>query len=131
MTWEIRADRPVYLQLVEQLERAIVTGAYPPGSRVPPVRELAAEAGVNPNTMQRALQALEQKGLMTVHRTAGRTVSGDSDMLRRLRADMALAQARAFCRDMARLGQTAEDAAALVRQCEEEGYFDGTDPAMQ
>lgn len=131
MTWEIRADRPVYLQLVEQLERAIVTGEYPPGSRVPPVRELAAEAGVNPNTMQRALQALEQKGLMAVHRTAGRTVAGDGDMLRRLRAEMALAQAQTFCRDMARLGQTAEDAVSLVRQCEEEGYFDGTDPAMQ
>ena len=54
MAWDIRADRPVYLQLVEHLQTAVVTGEYPPGSRIPPVRELAGQAGVNPNTMQRA-----------------------------------------------------------------------------
>ena len=51
MAWDIRADRPVYLQLVEHLQTAVVTGEYPPGSRIPPVRELAGQAGVNPNTM--------------------------------------------------------------------------------
>ena len=55
MNWNITAGRPVYVQLVEQLELALVAGELRPGSRVPPVRELAADAGVNPNTMQRAL----------------------------------------------------------------------------
>ena len=71
MEWNITAGRPVYLQLIEQLQLAIVTGALPAGARVPPVRELAAEAGVNPNTMQKALQELENRGLMQRHRTAG------------------------------------------------------------
>lgn len=62
MNWNITAGRPVYVQLVEQLELALVAGV-PPGSRIPPVRELAADAGVNPNTMQRALQELESRGL--------------------------------------------------------------------
>ena len=51
MEWQIAAGRPVYIQLVEQLERAVVTGVYPPGERVPAVRDLAAQAQVNPNTM--------------------------------------------------------------------------------
>ena len=50
MTWNIQPDRPVYLQLIEQLELALVIGEYPPGTRMPTVRELAAQAGVNPNT---------------------------------------------------------------------------------
>ena len=61
MNWNITAGRPVYVQLVEQLELALVAGEFPPGSRIPPVRELAADAGVNPNTMQRALQELESR----------------------------------------------------------------------
>ena len=52
MNWNITAGRPVYVQLVEQLELALVAGEFPPGSRIPPVRELAADAGVNPNTLQ-------------------------------------------------------------------------------
>lgn len=89
MDWNITAGRPVYVQLVEQLEQALVAGVFPPGSRMPPVRELAADAGVNPNTMQRALQELEARGLLQAQRTAGRIVtaeSGDLDALRRKRA---------------------------------------------
>ena len=73
MNWSITAGRPVYVQLVEQLELALVAGEFPPGSRIPPVRELAADAGVNPNTMQRALQELESRGLLQAQRTAGRS----------------------------------------------------------
>ena len=51
MNWNITAGRPVYVQLIEQLELALVAGEFPPGSRIPPVRELAADAGVNPNTV--------------------------------------------------------------------------------
>ena len=69
MNWNITAGRPVYVQLIEQLELALVAGEFPPGSRIPPVRELAADAGVNPNTMQRALQELEGRGLLQAQRT--------------------------------------------------------------
>ena len=72
MDWRFTDDRPIWLQLTEQLTRRIITGVYPPGSRLPPVRELAAQAGVNPNTMQRALAQLEQDGLAFADRTAGR-----------------------------------------------------------
>ena len=85
MDWNITAGRPVYVQLIEQLELALVTGEFPPGSRIPPVRELAASAGVNPNTMQRALQDLESRGLLQAQRTAGRTVTANDDILQALR----------------------------------------------
>ena len=85
MNCNITAGRPVYVQLVEQLELALVAGEFPPGSRIPPVRELAADAGVNPNTMQRALQELESRGLLQAQRTAGRTVTADDTALQALR----------------------------------------------
>ena len=63
MEWQFHSDGPIYTQLVEQLTLRIVTGRYPPGQRLPSVRELAVEAGVNPNTMQRAMGELERKKL--------------------------------------------------------------------
>ena len=93
MEWNITAGRPVYVQLIEQLEQALAAGEYAPGSAFPPVRELAAAAGVNPNTMQRALQALESRGLLQAQRTAGRTVTADAAKLAALRAERAAALA--------------------------------------
>lgn len=115
MEWNILPGRPVYVQLVEQLELAIVTGALPPGGRVPPVRELAAEAGVNPNTMQRALQELEGRGLLHTQRTAGRTVSTDADALAELRRARARTLADEFVQKTRALGLNDEETAALLR----------------
>ena len=89
MKWNITADRPVYLQLIEQLELAIVAGEYRAGARLPGVREMAAGAAVNPNTMQRALQELEARGLLNTQRTAGRTVTEDKTMIAQLREQLA------------------------------------------
>lgn len=121
MTWNIQPDRPVYLQLIEQLELALVTGEYPPGARMPAVRELAAQAGVNPNTMQRALQELEAKGLVNTQRTAGRTVTQDAEMLAQLRRRMAQTQVAAFWENMKKLGLSGEEIVSLIhRQAGEE-----------
>ena len=60
MDWRFTEDRPIWQQLTEQLTLRILKGEYPPGSKLPTVRELANQAGVNPNTMQRALAALEE-----------------------------------------------------------------------
>ena len=85
MDWSLDDDRPIWQQLTQQLTRRIITGVYPPGSRLPSVRELAAEAGVNPNTMQRALAQLDQDGLAKADRTAGRLVTQDTEVLDRVR----------------------------------------------
>ena len=116
MNWNITAGRPVYVQLIEQLELALVAGEFPPGSRIPPVRELAADAGVNPNTMQRALQELEGRGLLQAQRTAGRTVTADDAALRALRRRRAKALAEEFLHQMQALGREEAGIEALLRE---------------
>ena len=124
MEWNITGGRPVYVQLVEQLELALLNGTFPPGSRVPPVRELAAEAGVNPNTMQRALQELESRGLLQAQRTAGRTVTADEQVLQTLRRGRAAALASEFLRQMKALGLGRAQTEELLRQMQEEEMSD-------
>jgi len=95
MEWTFTDDRPIWQQLTEQLTLRILKGEYPPGSRLPAVRELAAQAGVNPNTMQRGLAQLEQEGLAVANRTAGRLVTEDVSVIeaaKRARARDAVAQ---------------------------------------
>ena len=78
MPWSFQADTPIYTQLVARLQEQIVSGAYPPGSKLPSVRDLAADAGVNPNTVQRAFAELERLGLIYTQRTAGKFVTEDA-----------------------------------------------------
>lgn len=89
MQWELRGDRPIYQQLVEKLTEQIVSGQLAAGEKVPPVRELAAQAGVNPNTMQRALAEMEREGLMFTNRTSGRYVTEDREMIGKVREQIA------------------------------------------
>lgn len=116
MNWCISGDRPVYLQLIEQLELAVITGQLAPGARVPPVRELAAEAGVNPNTMQRALQELESRGLLQTQRTAGRTVTTDTERLDAVRRDRARQRAAEFLAEMNALGLGPKEVRRLLTE---------------
>lgn len=116
MAWKLEDDRPIWLQLSEQLARRIVTGVYPPGGRLPSVRELAAEAGVNPNTMQRALAQLEQDGLARADRTAGRLVTRDTQVLEAVRRTQAGGIIRQYLDAMAELGYSPEEAAALLKK---------------
>ena len=86
MAWDLDNGRPIYAQLVERIQMQIVSGLYPPGSRLPSVRELAAVAAVNPNTMQKAFAELERSGLIVTQRTNGRTVTEDAELIRDIRA---------------------------------------------
>ena len=116
MEWKLEDSRPIWIQLWEQLARRIATGAYPPGSRLPSVRELAAEAGVNPNTMQRALAQLEQDGLAKADRTAGRLVTQDTAALEAVRLREAEAVIRRYLEAMSALGYSREQAAGLLKE---------------
>ena len=116
MEWQIAAGRPVYIQLVEQLERAVVTGVYPPGERVPAVRDLAAQAQVNPNTMQRALAEMESRGLLVTQRTTGRTFTSDTALIAKTRQALAASLAQDFLAQAKALGLTREEILALLQQ---------------
>ena len=116
MQWQFSNEMPIYSQLVEQIKIGIVSGMFPPGERLPSVRDLATEAGVNPNTMQRAMAQLEQDGLAVGSRTAGRTVTEDTAVIqaaRRKRAREAVAECLQILAD---LGYTREEAVALLKE---------------
>ena len=117
MSWTLEGGQPIWQQLCRRLERQIVAGEYPPGGRLPPVRELAAQAGVNPNTMQRALAQLEQEGLAKAGRTtAGRLVTQDRQVLESVRLREAQAVIQGYYEAMSALGYSRERAAELLKE---------------
>lgn len=124
MAWNLDSNRPIYLQLVEELENRIVTGIYLPGSQLPGVRVLAQEAAVNPNTMQKALQELERSGLVYAQRTSGRFVTDDAEMLQSLRLRMARQQAAAYLAAMKKLGLSTGEALTLIKETERNDNHD-------
>jgi len=89
MPWELDNDRPIYLQLMERIQQDIVSGIYKPGDRLPSVRDLAVEAAVNPNTMQKALSELERSGLVYSQRTSGRFITEDTQLLDEMKTSLA------------------------------------------
>ncbi len=114
MEWNFREDLPIYSQMVEGMTRAIVSGAFAPGDRLPAVRELALDAGVNPNTVQRALSELERSGLVYSQRTAGRFVTEDRAVIARAREQMAQGKIEGFLSEMDGLGFTREQVVDLL-----------------
>ena len=110
MAWQFDSDRPIYAQLVEQIKRLILSGAYPPGSKLPSVRDLASQAAVNPNTMQKALAELETDGLLFTQRTAGRFVTEDDEAIQRLRQQLCQGILENFIQSMTGLGFTPQQA---------------------
>ena len=97
-------DRPIYIQLVEQLEFYIVSGKIPPGSKLPSVRDLALAAKVNPNTMQRALTELEDLRLIYTERTTGKYVTNDEKLITKYRKKFANAKVKIYFNDKEKLG---------------------------
>ena len=120
MAWKLDSDRPIYSQLVEQIEMLIISGSYPPGSKLPSVRELAAQAGVNPNTMQKTFSELEQSGLIVTQRTAGRFVTGDELLIKQIRTRIARTHLKDFFTKMEQLGYEKNDILSLVMAGNEE-----------
>lgn len=116
MNWQFSNDAPIYAQLVGQIRTGIVSGAFAPGERLPSVRDLAMEAGVNPNTMQRALTELERDGLVYSQRTSGRYVTEDRQAIADARHGLVADRIRAFLTDMTELGFEMDELLSLLRQ---------------
>jgi len=114
MAWELDNDRPIYAQLVERIQMQIVSGYYQPGGKLPSVRELAATAAVNPNTMQKAFVELERSGLIITQRTNGRNVTEDTGLIESIKQGMAREHMESFFTKMKELGYTGEEIRTLV-----------------
>ena len=120
MVWSLQYDLPIYSQLVDAIKFAIVSGEFAPGARMSTVRDLALEAGVNPNTMQRALQQLEREGLVFTQRSSGRFVTEDVAVIDRARAVLATEHVRRYRDSMRSLGFSGEEMIALLTGSGEE-----------
>ena len=120
MGWRFNNDRSIYLQLVEQISNRIATGFYLPGGRLPSVRELAAEAEVNPNTMQKALAELERQELLFSQRTAGRFVTEDTGRILKMKKQAARGAVDVFLKQMENLGLSESEIIELIREAREE-----------
>lgn len=122
MSWSFDNDRPIYAQLLERLKMQIVSGQYQPGERLPSVRELAAIANVNPNTMQKAFTELERSGLIVTQRTSGRSVTEDTGMIKQVQKDLAYSHITNFIQKMKELGFSNEEIKSLMEaRINEEG----------
>lgn len=104
MAWALDSGRPIYAQIIERVQLDIITGHYKPGEKLPSVRDLASEAAVNPNTMQKALSELEQSGLLYTQSTSGRFITEDTELIQRMKTTLATMQVREFIHKMRQIG---------------------------
>lgn len=114
MPWNLDSDRPIFIQIIEKIQMDIISGLYKPGDKLPSVRELAAEASVNPNTMQKALSELERTGLVYSQRTSGRFITEDTAMIDELKAELAKEIISQFLDSMKKLGFQDEETMSLM-----------------
>lgn len=116
MPWNLNSDRPIFLQLMEIIQLDIISGKYAPGNKLPSVRDLASEAAVNPNTMQKALSELERSGLVYTQRTSGRFITEDQTMIEKLKKYLAKEKIEQFLESMRQLGFQQDEAIALITE---------------
>jgi len=120
MSWNFNDDRPIYLQLMEQIQLRIISGVYKIGEKLPSVRDMASDASVNPNTMQKALTELERTGLVFSQRTSGRFITEDSNMIKDIRNSLAKEQIENFIYSMEKIGYTKQETIELVENISKE-----------
>jgi len=119
MPWEFKDDRAIYLQLIEQIQLRIISGSYNVGGRLPSVRDMASDASVNPNTMQRALSELEKIGLVYSQGTSGRFITDDISKIEKLKKHLAKEQAEKFLKSMESIGFNKEESIIILEELRE------------
>lgn len=116
MEWEFHDDLPIYQQIMDIIKQQIAVGELVAGQKLPAVRELAVQAGVNPNTMQKALSELEREGLLYSQRTAGRFVSEQEEITKGVQEELMKKYIEEFMDKMESLGYSVEEIIALLSQ---------------
>lgn len=124
--WEFTSDKPIHVQIISEISHRIISGKYELGSKLPSVRDLAAEASVNPNTMQKALSALETGGLIYSERTSGRFVTNNMTLIEKAKEELAVSYAEKFLSSMEGIGYGKEDSMEILNRIKEVNT-DGTE----
>ena len=121
MEWQIDNNKPVYIQLVEQLKMKIISGEIELDSKLDSVRNLASDAMVNPNTMQKALAELERQGFVYSKRTSGRFVTDNKDLIDTERKKLVKESVKKSLETLINLGYTDDEIISLVEEILKEG----------
>lgn len=116
MNWNFDNERPIYKQLIEKLQIFIITEKYPPGEKLPSVRELAIKVKVNPNTVQKVMQELEGLGLVYSKRTSGRYITEDRKLIADFKKKIATEKVRDFLSSMQELEMSRKDAIEYLKE---------------
>lgn len=114
MSWTFDNKKPIYLQIMEKIKLQIVSHTLEPNQQLPTVRELASEAGVNPNTIQRALSDLEREGFVYSKRTTGRFVTKDKELIAQSRKQLSEEELEHFVSSMTHSGYEKEELPGVV-----------------
>ncbi len=116
MSWSFDDNLPIYLQIIRILKSDLARGKYQPGEKLPAVRELAMAAGVNPNTMQKALSELERDGLVKSQRTSGRFVTEDKEKIMEIAKTLAYDEIARMVESISALGYPKEEIPKLLEK---------------
>lgn len=119
MSWKFTSDQPVYIQIEHHIKSDIINGVYKVDEQIPSVRQLALEAGVNPNTVQRALSEPDAQGILVSETTSGRFVTSDEAVLAKLRTDEAETLVKKMILGARALGLTKEETIKKMQESEE------------
>ena len=112
--WNFHNNTPIYLQIVDEIKMQIISGNWKPGEKIASVREIAQEAGVNPNTVQRALSELERHELLFAQRTNGRFVTEDVEMIKNIRREVATQTMKETLEALLQMGYTPKELEEIV-----------------
>ena len=104
MVWKFHDRKPIYNQIIDFFKVGILSGEYGPGSKILSVRELAEEARVNPNTMQKAMSELEKQNLIFAQSTVGRFITEDDTLIAKIREEYIDTNVSEFCGLMQKMG---------------------------
>lgn len=115
MPWNFDNSIPIYQQIIQEMKRRIIRKELTPGERLSSVRDLAKEAGVNPNTMQKALSELETEGLVETERTSGKFITSDKNLISVLQEEYLKERLEPFLSELHSLGLTEEELVTLIR----------------
>ncbi len=114
MEWNFESGIPIYTQIIDEMTMRIASNAYGPGDKLPSVRDMALEAGVNPNTMQKALAELERRELVYSERTSGRFVTKEARTLEALKEELAQKYFEEFASKLQKIGMSQADITAAL-----------------
>jgi len=109
MNFEFDNNRPIFIQLAEEIKVYIITGKYKPGEKLPSVREFALSFKINPNTVQKALVELENEKLIFTERTNGKFVTKDEVLINNIKSNLANQKINSFIVEMNNLGITKKE----------------------